>query len=63
MAHEPGAAERLQGKQPGVYPDGQLWTLQRRVKVWRRELAHGMIFPAARSEATGAMAAATGATQ
>jgi hypothetical protein len=63
MAHEPGAAERLQGKQPGVYPDGQLWTLQRRVKVWPRELPHGMIFPAARSEATGAMAAATGATQ
>jgi DNA-binding winged helix-turn-helix (wHTH) protein len=31
------------------------------VKVWRRELAHEMIFPAAAGEATGTMAAATGA--
>jgi hypothetical protein len=53
--------ERLQREQPGVYPDGQLRTLQRRVKAWRRELVHGMIFPAARGEATGTMAAATGA--
>ena len=29
--------ERLQ-EQPGVFPDGQLRTLQRRVKEWRREL-------------------------
>jgi hypothetical protein len=49
--------ERLQGEQPGAYPDGQLRTLQRRVKVWRRELA----YPAAAGEATGTMAAATGA--
>jgi hypothetical protein len=53
--------ERLQGEQPGAYPDGQLRTLQRRLKVWRRELAHGMIFPAAAGEAMGTMAAATGA--
>jgi hypothetical protein len=52
--------ERLQGEQPGVYPGGQLRTLQRRVKVWRRELAHWMTVPAARGEATGAIAAATG---
>ena len=53
--------DRLQGEQPGVYPDGLLRTLQRRVKGWRRELAREMIFPAATGEATGVMAAATGA--
>ena len=36
--------ERLQEEQPGVYPDGQLRTLQRRLKVWRREMAHEMVF-------------------
>ena len=28
--------ERLQAEHPGGYPDGQLRTLQRRMKVWRR---------------------------
>ena len=32
--------ERLQEEQPGVFPDGQLRTLQRRVKEWRHALAH-----------------------
>ena len=32
--------ERLQAQCPGVYPDGQLRTLQRRLKDWRREAAH-----------------------
>ena len=36
--------ERLQQAQPGVFPDGQLRTLQRRVKAWRSELAHQMVF-------------------
>jgi len=36
--------ERLQAEYPGVYPDGQLRTLQRRVKEWRREVAHRMVF-------------------
>ncbi len=40
--------ERLQGEHPGVYPDGQLRTVQRRVKGWRREIAHKLVFgPAA----------------
>ena len=40
--------ERLQGNHPGVYPDGQLRTVQRRVKGWRREAAHRLVFgPAA----------------
>ena len=36
--------ERLQTEQPGVFPDGQLRTLQRRLKEWRREMAHKMVF-------------------
>ena len=36
--------ERLQAQCPGGYPDGQLRTLQRRVKEWRREAAHRMVF-------------------
>jgi hypothetical protein len=34
--------ERLQ--HPGFYPDGQLRTLQRRLKEWRREAARRMVF-------------------
>jgi len=36
--------ERLQAQHPGVYPDGQLRTLQRRLKGWRREAARRMVF-------------------
>ena len=36
--------ERLQESQPGIYPDGQLRTFQRRLKIWRSELAHKMVF-------------------
>src|SRR5438270_6744015 len=36
--------ERLQAECPGVYPDGRLRTLQRRLKEWRREAAHQMVF-------------------
>jgi hypothetical protein len=36
--------EQLQQAHPGVYPDGQLRTLQRRLKVWRGELARKMVF-------------------
>ena len=46
-----GLFERLQAEQPDVYPDGQLRTLQRRLKDWRREVAHKMVFGA---EAAGA---------
>ena len=38
--------ERLQTEQPGVFPDGQIRTLQRRLKGWRREMAHKMVFGA-----------------
>jgi hypothetical protein len=42
--------ERLQGEHPGVYPDGQLRTVQRRLKVWRREVAHTLVFGAAAAD-------------
>lgn len=35
---------RLQQEHPGTYPDGQLRTLQRRVKQWRQEMAKRLIF-------------------
>ena len=38
--------ERLQQEQPDAYPDKLLRTLQRRVKVWRRENAHQLVFGA-----------------
>jgi hypothetical protein len=45
--------ERLQVEQPGTYGDGQLRTLQRRLKGWRREVTHRMVFgPTAASEMT-----------
>jgi hypothetical protein len=39
--------ERLQGKQPDAYPEKLLRTLQRRVKEWRQEKAHQLVFGAA----------------
>jgi len=35
--------ERLRTKYPGIYKDGQLRTLQRRVKGWRRAMARELI--------------------
>jgi hypothetical protein len=48
--------ERLQTEQPGVFPDGQLRTLQRRLKEWRREVAHQMVFGAATTGETPVLA-------
>ena len=36
--------ERLQAAHPDTYPDGLLRTLQRRLKIWRSEKAHMMVF-------------------
>jgi hypothetical protein len=36
--------ERLQNERPGVFPDGQRRTLQRRLKAWRSEMAHKLVF-------------------
>jgi len=47
--------ERLQGEQPGAYPAGQLRTLQRRLKGWRGEMAHKLVFGAAAAEPVQAL--------
>ena len=36
--------DRLQKEQPGAYAVGLLRTLQRRLKIWRREKAHELVF-------------------
>jgi len=35
--------ERLQAQHPGAYNDGQLRTLQRRLKAWRRAMARNLV--------------------
>jgi hypothetical protein len=42
--------ERLQDEQPGIYPVGLLRTLQRRLKIWRRDKAHELVFGATPAE-------------
>jgi len=39
--------DRLQDEQHGTYPVGSLRTLQRRLKGWRRDKAHELVFGAA----------------
>ena len=53
--------ERLQEEQPGSYPDGLIRTLQRRVKGWRRDRAHQLVFGRTAAEASVAIDEATGA--
>lgn len=53
--------ERLRHEHPGVYPAGQLRTLQRRIKDWRREVAHTLVFGAAVVDASLNSDAAAGA--
>jgi len=36
--------ERLQKEQPGYFPNGQLRTLQRRVRSWRHVMAKGLVY-------------------
>ena len=36
--------DRLQTEHPGQYPDGLVRTVQRRLKIWRAELAHALVF-------------------
>jgi hypothetical protein len=38
--------QRLQSKYPGTFPNGQLRTLQRRVKGWRSAAAQRLVFTA-----------------
>ena len=36
--------DRLQAERPEEYPDHLLRTLQRRMKIWRTETAHTLVF-------------------
>ena len=47
--------ERLQGEQPGVHAIGLLRTLQRRLKIWRRDKAHELVFGATPTEVEAAL--------
>jgi co-chaperonin GroES (HSP10) len=53
----------LQVEYPGTYGDGLLRTLQRRLKIWRSEIAHTTVFgainsqPAVESKASGPVVA------
>ena len=47
---------RLQAEQPGVFPDAQLRTLQRRLKVWRRTAARELVFTPDIARADGGVA-------
>jgi hypothetical protein len=42
---------RLQAAHPGVFPDGQLRTFQRRVKEWRRAAARRLVFASSAEDA------------
>ena len=42
---------RLQAEQPGVFPDGQLRTFQRRIKEWRQAAARHLVFPSPSQDA------------
>jgi integrase len=46
---------RLQQQDPGAYPDCQLRTLQRRLKEWRSQAAHELIFGAHHANADAAV--------
>ena len=39
-----GLFERLLDEYPGRFPDGQLRTLQRRVKEWRKIMARELVY-------------------
>ncbi len=36
--------DRIQAKYPGMYPDGLIRTVQRRLKIWRAATAHELVF-------------------
>ena len=55
--------DRLQAEQPGVYTAGQLRTLQRRMKGWRREVANRMVFGATTASEMTQAAVPTGPHQ
>jgi hypothetical protein len=52
--------QRLQDEHPGVFPDSQLRTLQRRLKAWRREMAHRLVFGVSEAESSVPLTQASG---
>lgn len=46
---------RLQATYPGRYPDGLIRTVQRRLKVWRGEIASALVFGASQRPASAAL--------
>ncbi len=54
--------ERLQDEQPGTYPVGLLRTMQRRLKDWRRDKAHELVFGATPTETVPVLAQLNSAT-
>jgi len=43
--------DRQQQSYPGRYPDGLVRTVQRRLKIWRSEMARSLVFGAAHEAA------------
>lgn len=65
LQHDPDATakalfHRLQRKHPGRFPDGQLRTLQRRVREWRRIMARKLIHACMAENGENAEAEAVG---
>jgi hypothetical protein len=52
---------RLQATYPGRYPDGLLRTAQKRLKVWRGEMASALVFGASQRPASAALLSGTSA--
>ena len=44
--------QRLQAQHPGAYNDGQLRTLQRRLKAWRRAMARNLVVESLSNDAS-----------
>lgn len=53
--------ERLDREHPGRFPEGQLRTLQRRIREWRRVMARELVYACVNVPATGAQSVVIGA--
>ena len=55
--------ERLQRVYPGRFPEGQLRTLQRRVREWRQVMARSLIHVVQNGNAAGGKPVVVGANE
>jgi hypothetical protein len=53
--------ERLHQEYPGRFPDGQLRTLQRRLRAWRRLMARKLVYACAEEKEAGVQPVVVGA--